>query len=46
VGYPLRDGGDLRWISSRLRCRADNTLGVCADWKLSYGPSGHLLSQA
>ncbi len=51
VGFSLRDGGDVRWISIGLRCLTDNTLtdttlGVYADWKINYGPSGHLLSQA
>jgi len=46
VGFSLRDDGDVRWISIGLRCLTDNTLGVYADWKINYGPSGHLLSQA
>ena len=46
VGFALGDDGDVRWISIGLRCQADNTLGVYADWKVNYGPSGHLLSQA
>jgi hypothetical protein len=46
VGFSLRDDGEVRWISIGLRCLTDNTLGVCADWKISYGPSRHLLSQA
>jgi hypothetical protein len=46
VGFALRDDGDVRWISIGLRCLTDNTLGVYADWKINYGPSGHLLSQA
>jgi hypothetical protein len=46
VGFSLRDGGDVRWISIGLRCLTDNTLGVYADWNINYGPSGHLLSQA
>ena len=38
VGFSLRDGGDVRWISIGLRCLTDNTLGVYADWKINYGP--------
>jgi hypothetical protein len=46
VGFSLRDDGEVRWISIGLRCLADNTLGVCTDWKIDYGPSRHLISQA
>jgi hypothetical protein len=46
VAFALHDDGDVRWISIGLRCLADNTLGVYADWKINYSPSDHLLSQA
>jgi hypothetical protein len=46
VGIALRDEGDVRWISIGLRCLTDNTLGVYAEWKINYGPSAHLLTQA
>jgi hypothetical protein len=36
---------NVRWISIGLRCLTDNTPGVYADWKINYGPSGHLLSR-
>jgi hypothetical protein len=38
--------GDGRWISIGIRCLTDNALGVYADWKINYGPSGHHPSQA
>ena len=46
AGFALRGGGEVRWISVGLRCLTDNTLGVCADWKIDYEPTGHLLSRA
>jgi hypothetical protein len=45
AGFSLHDDGEVRWISIGLRCLTDNTLGVYADWKINYGPSGRLLSQ-
>jgi hypothetical protein len=46
VGFALHDDGEVRWISVGLRCLADdNTLGVYADWKVNYSPSGHLVSR-
>lgn len=46
VGYALFDDGDVRWVSVGLRCLKDNTLGVYADTKIDYSPSGHLLDLA
>ena len=47
LGLAMReDGVDVRWISVGLRCLTDGRLGVYADWKISYGPSGHLRLQA
>jgi hypothetical protein len=34
----------VRWISLGLRCVQDGTLGVYADWKVDYSPTGHLLT--
>ncbi|WP_430782373.1 hypothetical protein [Actinoplanes sp. G11-F43] len=45
VGFACHDDGDVRWISVGLRCLADGTLGVYADWKIDYGPSRHLLTR-
>ena len=47
VGFSLReDGQDVRWIYLGLRCLACGVLALYADWKISYGPSLHLLDQA
>lgn len=45
IGFALREGGEVRWISVGLRCLTDSTLGVWADWKIDYEPTGHLLSR-
>jgi hypothetical protein len=44
MGFALRENGDVRWISIGLLCVEDGTLGACADWKISYSPTDHLLS--
>ncbi len=46
VGFSLHDNGDVRWLYVGLRCRKCGTLGCIADWKVQYGPSGHLLDAA
>ncbi|WP_225766655.1 hypothetical protein [Inquilinus sp. Marseille-Q2685] len=46
VGFSLHDNGDVRWLYVGLRCRKCGTLGCIADWKVGYGPSGHLLDAA
>ncbi|GIF71708.1 hypothetical protein [Asanoa siamensis] len=47
VGYSLReDGEDVRWLYVALRCLSCGGMGVYEDWKISYGPSLHLLDQA
>jgi hypothetical protein len=47
VGFCLReDGQDVRWVLVGLRCLACGMLGIYEDWKISYGPSLHLLDQA
>jgi len=43
--FSLRDGGDVRWIYVGVRCAGCGILGCFADWKIDYGPSGHLLDQ-
>jgi hypothetical protein len=43
VGFSLRAGDEVRWISVGIRCVADGVLGCCADWKIDYSPSGQLL---
>ena len=46
VGFALRDGGDdVKWAYLALRCLEDGLMGVYADWKISYGPSLHLIEQ-
>jgi hypothetical protein len=37
---------DVRWISVGHRCTKCGTLGSFVDWKIGYGPSDQLLSQA
>lgn len=52
VGYTLvparpdTPDRDVRWVHVGLRCLACGSLGVYEDWKVSYGPSAHLLDQA
>ncbi|MFC7550518.1 hypothetical protein [Plantactinospora sp. GCM10030261] len=45
VGFALREDGEVRWVSVALRCTADGALGVYADWKIDYSPSGHLMAR-
>ncbi|WP_346535488.1 hypothetical protein [Micromonospora sp. DPT] len=45
VGFAVREDGEVRWVSVGLRCRVDGVLGVYADWKIDYSPSGHLLAR-
>lgn len=44
LGFALREDGEVRWISLGLRCVQDGLLGVYADWKIDYSPTGHLLT--
>lgn len=44
VGFSLRLGGEIRWVSVGQRCAEDGILGCCADWKISYGPTQHLFA--
>jgi hypothetical protein len=46
AGFSFRDDGEVRWVSVGIRCVSDGILGCCADWKISYGPSRHLLNLA
>ncbi|GHJ47815.1 hypothetical protein Cs7R123_51570 [Catellatospora sp. TT07R-123] len=45
VGFSLHDDGDVRWLTLGLRCLDCDSMGVYEDWKIDYGPSGHLLDQ-
>ncbi|MEU8241335.1 hypothetical protein AB0C07_24070 [Actinoplanes missouriensis] len=46
LGLAYRSDQEVRWISIGLRCLTDGTLGVYADWKIDYSPTGHLLTSA
>jgi hypothetical protein len=47
VGFALREAkDDVKWISIGTRCVANGVLGSPVDWKISYGPSLHLLQMA
>ncbi|MGP4024173.1 hypothetical protein [Actinomadura sp. 3N407] len=46
VGFSLLASREVRWISVGVRCVADGVLGCCADWKIDYSPSRHLLELA
>ena len=46
LGFARATDREVRWISIGLRCLADNTLGVYADWKIDYSPTAHLLTSA
>ncbi|GAA2778500.1 hypothetical protein [Crossiella cryophila] len=46
VGFTFRDDtptADVHWIYVAIRCVADGRLGYCASWRISYGPSHHLV---
>jgi hypothetical protein len=45
VGFALRDDDEIRWVYIALRCIADGTLGVYADWKIDCSPTAQLLEQ-
>ena len=44
VGFSLRVDDEIRWVTVGQRCVNDGILGYCADWKIDYGPTRHLLS--
>jgi hypothetical protein len=47
VGFSFyADDSEIRWVSIGVRCTTDGGLGCCADWKIGYGPSRHLLGKA
>ncbi|MFG2622565.1 hypothetical protein ACGFXC_33620 [Streptomyces sp. NPDC048507] len=46
VAFSLGNDGMVRWVTVALRCRRDGAVGVCADWKIDYGPTDHLLTMA
>jgi hypothetical protein len=46
VGYALRNDGEVRWVSVGMRCLTDGHCGVYTDWKIDYGPTGHLFDLA
>jgi hypothetical protein len=46
VGFTFYDDtptSDIRWVSIAVRCTTDGLIGYCADWKIGYGPSRHLV---
>lgn len=43
IGYAIGADGEVRWLSTGLRCQTDGTLGVYADWKIDYAPTAHLI---
>jgi hypothetical protein len=46
VGFALREDGDVRWITVGNRCVKCGVLASCADWKIDYAPTSHLLTSA
>ena len=42
VAFSHRDDGDVRWITIGARCVGCGVLGAPVDWKIDYGPTGHL----
>lgn len=44
VGFSLRAGGEVRWITVGNRRVACGILGACADWKIDYAPTDHLFA--
>jgi hypothetical protein len=44
VAFSLGGDGAVRWVTVGLRCIKDGFCGVYADWKIDYGPTGHLLT--
>jgi hypothetical protein len=46
VGFSLRAGGEVRWITVGNRCIACGTLAACADWGVDYAPTDHLFNMA
>lgn len=44
VAFSLGADGEVRWVTVGLRCTRDGFCGIYADWKIDYGPTGHLLA--
>ncbi|MER6672897.1 hypothetical protein [Streptomyces sp. NPDC000983] len=44
VAFSLGGDGSVRWVTVGLRCTEDGFCGIYADWKIDYGPTGHLLT--
>jgi hypothetical protein len=44
VAFTLSADGSVRWVTVGARCPEDGAPGVCADWKINYIPTDHLLS--
>jgi len=42
VGFSLRADGEVKWVTVAYRCLACGVLGSPVDWKVDYGPTGHL----
>jgi hypothetical protein len=42
VAFSHREDHSLKWVTLGLRCVACGALGVYADWKIDYEPTGHL----
>jgi ribosomal protein S27AE len=45
VAFSLKSDGEVRWITVGQRCMSCGVLAAMVDWKISYGPSAHLLAQ-
>jgi hypothetical protein len=43
VGFSRHDDGEIRWVTVGGRCLRCGIVGVYADWKIDYSPTGHLL---
>ena len=46
VGFSHRENGDVRWLTVGNRCVRCGVLASCADWKIDYSPTEHLLTSA
>ncbi|SEL86575.1 hypothetical protein [Streptacidiphilus jiangxiensis] len=46
VAFLLAEDGPVRWVTLGLRCQHDGAVESCADWKIDYGPTDHLLGRA
>ncbi|WP_261994036.1 hypothetical protein [Streptomyces sp. t39] len=44
VAFSLGADGEVRWVAVGLRCTRDGFCGIYTDWKIDYGPTGHLLT--